>query len=138
MRIGVFGLGEAGSLFAADLTAAGAEVCAFDPAEVVTPEGVVRCATPAEAVAEASIVLTLVSGADAVTAATQALDAIPPGAIYADLGTGSAALKQQLAETVEPRLRFVDVAMMTTVPGHGLARCRRSRRAPPPPHTSTR
>lgn len=120
-RVAVFGLGEAGSLFAADLAAAGATVRGFDPAEVATPAGVVRCDDPSDAVADAEMVLALVSAADAMTAATQALDAIPDGAVYADLGTGSAGLKRELAATVEPRLRFVDVAMMTTVPGLGVA-----------------
>lgn len=121
VEIAVFGLGEAGSLFAADLASAGATVRAFDPADVPTPDGVTRCPSPDDAVAQADVVLALVAASDAVDAAEQALDAIPDGAIYADLGTGAAALKQQLAAVVEPRLGFVDVAMMTTVPGHGLA-----------------
>ena len=120
-RVAVFGLGEAGSLFAADLVAAGASVRGYDPADVATPDGVERCADPSAAVADADIVLALVSAADAVTAATQALAAIPDGAVYADLGTGSAGLKRGLAAVLEPRVRFVDVAMMTTVPGHGVA-----------------
>lgn len=119
--ITVFGLGEAGSLIAADLAAAGAEVRGFDPAPVPTPAGVVRCADPVQAAGGADLVLAIVAASDAMTAATQALDAIPDGAVYADLGTAAAALKRSLAVVVEPRLRFVDVAMMTTVPGHGLA-----------------
>lgn len=121
LTVTVFGLGEAGSMFAADLAAAGATVRAYDPADVATPVGVERCTNPIDAVAGAEIVLALVASADAVTAAGQALGAIPDGAVYADLGTGSADLKRRLAAIVEPRLRFVDVGMMTTVPGHGLA-----------------
>ena len=121
LRIAVFGLGEAGSLLAADLAAAGAAVRGYDPAPVATPPGVERVGHPAAAVDGADLVLAVVSAADAASAATQALDRIPEGAIYADLGTGSARLKQELAALVQPRLRFVDVAMMTTVPGHGLA-----------------
>lgn len=121
VRIAVFGLGEAGSLIAADLARAGAHVGAFDPAEVGTPDRVERCGTPEDAVTDAELVLAIVAAANAPTAATQALGDIPDGAIYADLGTGSAELKRELARTVEPRLRFVDVAMMSTVPGHGLA-----------------
>jgi 3-hydroxyisobutyrate dehydrogenase-like beta-hydroxyacid dehydrogenase len=120
-RIAIFGLGEAGSLFAADLAAAGADVRGYDPADVGTPPGVERYDDPRLAARDAEIVLALVAASDAVTAAEQALEAIPDGAVYADLGTGSAGLKRQLASRVEPRLRFVDVAMMTTVPGHGLA-----------------
>jgi 3-hydroxyisobutyrate dehydrogenase-like beta-hydroxyacid dehydrogenase len=119
-QIAIFGLGEAGSLIAADLARAGARVRAFDPADVPTPAGVGRRATPADAVVDAEVVLAIVGAADAPTAASQALEAIPDGAIYADLGTGSADLKRELARTVEPELRFVDVAMMAIVPGHGL------------------
>ena len=39
MRVAVFGLGEAGALFAADLCAAGIDVSAFDPAPMPTPDG---------------------------------------------------------------------------------------------------
>jgi 3-hydroxyisobutyrate dehydrogenase-like beta-hydroxyacid dehydrogenase len=117
----VFGLGEAGSLIGRDLAAAGAAVRGYDPADVPTPDGVERVVRPDDAVVDAELVLAIVAAADAPVAARQALDAIPDGAVYADLGTGSAVLKLELAELVEPRLRFVDVAMMTTVPGHGLA-----------------
>lgn len=121
VRVAVFGLGEAGSSFAADLARAGATVTAYDPAGVATPAGVRRCATPTEAVAGAAIVLALVAAADARAAATQAVDAIADGAIYADLGTGSAELKRELADLLGERRRFVDVGLMTIVPGHGLA-----------------
>lgn len=121
MRVAVFGLGEAGSLIAADLAANGAVVQGHDPAAVMTPAGVVRCGDPAEAVDGADLVMACVAAADAVVAAKQALDAIPDGAVYADLGTGSAELKRELARIVEPRLRFADVALMTVVPGNGLA-----------------
>lgn len=121
MRVCIFGLGEAGSLIAADLAAAGAEVRGYDPAEVVTPVGVERCHDPVDAVEGADVVLACVAASDAVSAATQALEAIPAGALYADLGTGSAELERTLAALVEPRLRFVDVGLMTVVPGHGLA-----------------
>jgi 3-hydroxyisobutyrate dehydrogenase-like beta-hydroxyacid dehydrogenase len=120
-RIAVFGLGEAGSSFAADLARAGAVVTGYDPADVATPTGVRRCATPAEAVADAEIVLALVAAADAREAATQAMDALADGVIYADLGTGSAELKRELAHVLGEHRRFVDVGLMTIVPGNGLA-----------------
>lgn len=121
MRIAVFGLGEAGFLIAADLAANGAVVQGYDPAGVMTPAGVVRCGDPAEAVDGVDLVIACVAAADAVVAVRQALAAIPDGAVYADLGTGSAELKRELAGIVEPRLRFADVALMTVVPGNGLA-----------------
>lgn len=121
MRVAVFGLGEAGSLIAADLATAGAVVRGYDPADVGTPAGVVRCGEPADAVRDADLVLACVAAADASRAATQALDAIPDGAIYADLGTGSADLKRDLADLVGRSRPFADVALMTVVPGNGMA-----------------
>lgn len=121
-RIGIFGLGEAGSLFAADLAAGGARVRAFDPAPVATPAGVDRRTAPAEAVEDAEIVLALVAEADMATAVSQAAGAIPPGACYADLGAGSPGRKRELAAVAERHgFSFVDVGLMAIVPGNGAA-----------------
>lgn len=121
LRVGVYGLGEAGSLFAADLAAAGAEVFGYDPADVATPPGVQRCTDPASAVAEVALVLALTAAGDAPGALEQALGHVTPGVLYADLGTGSAGLKQRLAaRATEHSMVFADVALMTVVPGKGL------------------
>ena len=121
MKIGVFGLGEAGSLIAADLAAAGQEVTGFDPADVETPAGVTRVANPTGAVLDAEVVIALTAGADAREALTQALDQIPVQAIYADLSTNTAGEKQELARLASGRgFEFVDIALMSTVPGKGL------------------
>jgi 3-hydroxyisobutyrate dehydrogenase-like beta-hydroxyacid dehydrogenase len=120
-RVGVFGLGEAGSLIAADLVAAGVEVHGYDPAEVGTPSGVVRHADPRETVREVGLVLAITAAADAPEALAQALDDAPRDAVYADLATGSAGLKRQLAASAAGAgLGFVDVALMAPVPGNGL------------------
>ena len=120
-RVTVFGLGEAGSLFAADLVAAEIAVTGFDPAPVATPDGVNRTLTPEEAVADAELVIALTPGSDAMTALTQAIDDIPETALYADLSTASAATKKALAARAAGRnLLFIDVALMGTVPGRGL------------------
>jgi len=120
-RVAVLGLGEAGSLFAADLVSAGVEVVAFDPADVVTPAGVRRVEDPAHAVAGADLVLALTAAADAPQALAQSLEAIPTDTVYADLSTSAAQAKQSLAATAAERgLRFVDVALMAIVPGSGL------------------
>ena len=121
MRVALFGLGEAGSCFAADLVAAGVEVHGFDPAEVPTPPGVVRHASPADAVAGADVVMAVTAAADAGRALEQALDDIPATAVYADLSTASAGLKQRLDSVAAGAgLAFVDVALMSPVPGRGL------------------
>ncbi len=121
MRVAVFGLGEAGSLFAADLAAEGHRVLGYDPAGVVTPEGVDRVDDPAEAVSGADLVLALTSAADARGALVQALGAIPRSALYADLSTSGADLESELAAVAERAgLLFADVALMAVVPGRGL------------------
>lgn len=121
MKVAVFGLGEAGSRYAADLVREGVDVCGYDPADVPTPSGVTRVGVPAAAVSNADLIIALTAAADARTALAQALDAIPVGAVYADLSTGPAGLKRQLADTAGQRgVMFADVALMATVPGKGL------------------
>jgi 3-hydroxyisobutyrate dehydrogenase-like beta-hydroxyacid dehydrogenase len=118
--IAVLGLGEAGSRIASDLAAAGATVRGYDPAAVPTPAGVHRTEHPRDAVTGAEIVLAMTAAADAPGALAQAIDAIGIGSIYADLSTAPASLKQSLAVTAQgAHLRFVDVALMAIVPGHG-------------------
>lgn len=119
--IALFGLGEAGALFARDLLEAGISVTAFDPAPVPTPEGLRRFDDPREAVREADAVFALTAAVDAEEAITQALDAIPANALYADFATASAGLKQQLAAHAARRgLAFADVALLAIVPGNGI------------------
>jgi 3-hydroxyisobutyrate dehydrogenase-like beta-hydroxyacid dehydrogenase len=120
-QVCVFGLGEAGSLIAGDLAAAGIEVHGYDPAEVATPAGVSRHDQPRVAVVGVDLVLGITAAADATTALTQALDAIPRGAVYANLATASAGLQRRLAAIATGAgLGFTDVALMSPVPGTGL------------------
>ena len=119
MHIAVFGLGEAGSEIGCDLVAAGVTVAGFDPAPVDTPAGVIRHDDPNDVVVDAELVLAATAGADALTALTQAVDSIADGTIYADLSSSAPARKRELAATA-PRLAFVDIALMSTVPGKGV------------------
>ena len=121
MHVTLFGLGEAGSLFAADLVVAGCDVSGYDPASVATPAGVARHSRPDAAVAGADVILALTPQADARRALTQALAAIPDGALYADLSTSAPAVKRDLATIAAARaLAFADVALLSIVPGNGL------------------
>jgi 3-hydroxyisobutyrate dehydrogenase-like beta-hydroxyacid dehydrogenase len=121
MKIGVFGMGEAGSLIAADLAVAGQLLTGYDPADVATPAGVTRVAEPAAAVSDAQVVIALTAGVDAMQALTQALEQIPAPALYADFSTNTARVKQDLARLAAGRgFDFVDIALMGTVPGKGL------------------
>jgi 3-hydroxyisobutyrate dehydrogenase-like beta-hydroxyacid dehydrogenase len=120
--ITVFGLGEAGSLIAADLAAAGADVRGYDPADVPTPAGVERFDDPRQAVRKARLVMAITAAADAQAAIAQAWDVIGRGTIYADLSTAPPSLKEDLNDTATLRgLSFADVALMSTVPGKGVS-----------------
>lgn len=121
MKVCVFGLGEAGSLFAHDLVEAGASVTAYDPAPVATPTGVRRLPHPALAARKAELVLALTSELDAKLAMLQAIEIIDQGTIYADLSTSSPGVKAELGKVAALRsFEFADVALMSMVPGHGL------------------
>lgn len=122
MRYCVFGLGEAGSLLASDLVAAGVQVDAYDPANVPTPDGVRRFAHPSLAVRRADLVLGVTAGSDAKLAMLQSLDVIRSEAIYADLSAGPPRMKSELAGFAGRRsLAFADLAIMKMVPDSGLA-----------------
>jgi 3-hydroxyisobutyrate dehydrogenase-like beta-hydroxyacid dehydrogenase len=121
MNVTLFGLGEAGSLIAADLVMAGVSTSGFDPKSVPTPAGVLRHDNPAAAVVNADVVIALTAASDAITALKQALPQIPATAIYADFATASAGLKIELAKLAAARgLPFVDVALTGIVIGNGL------------------
>jgi 3-hydroxyisobutyrate dehydrogenase-like beta-hydroxyacid dehydrogenase len=118
--IAVLGFGEAGSLLARDLVAAGASVRGYDPA-VPAPAGVTGAGSDAEAVSGADLVLSVNSAKEAEAALRASLDALSPGAAWADLNTASPAVKQRLAEIARPQgIPVADIAMMAPVPGKGL------------------
>jgi 3-hydroxyisobutyrate dehydrogenase-like beta-hydroxyacid dehydrogenase len=118
--VAVLGLGEAGSLIAADLCAAGAVVRGFDPLVPAGP-GVVGCDSDADAASGAAVVLALTSAHEAEQTLTQALPGVGGTAVYADANTASAGLKARLAERASAAgARFADVALMSPVPGSGL------------------
>jgi 3-hydroxyisobutyrate dehydrogenase-like beta-hydroxyacid dehydrogenase len=118
--IAVLGFGEAGSLLASDLVAAGATVRGFDPA-VPAPEGVTGAGSDADAVTGADLVLSVNSAKEAAAALDASLEALRSGAIWADLNTAAPAVKQRLAEIGRSRgIPVADIAMMAPVPGRGL------------------
>ena len=118
--IAVLGLGEAGSLLARDLAAAGAAVRGYDP-EVPAPAGVTAARSDAEAVTGADLVLSVNSASDAVAALDASLAALRPGAAWADLNTAAPSVKQRLAALGGAHgIPVTDVAMMAPVPGNGL------------------
>ncbi len=117
----ILGLGEAGSLYARDLAAAGRPVTGFDPAGVPTPPGILRCATIKETVAGADVVISLTGPDGAAQAAADAADALRPGAVYADLNTAAPQAKRAIEASLAPAGALVaDVAVLAPVPRAGL------------------
>lgn len=120
-RVALLGMGEAGSHIATDLVAAGVAVTAYDPRPVVAPAGVVMLGSEAEAAAAADVVLSVNWASVAVAAASAALPGLTPRTLYAELNTASPAQKRAVAAAISPSgACFVDVALMSNVPGKGV------------------
>jgi 3-hydroxyisobutyrate dehydrogenase-like beta-hydroxyacid dehydrogenase len=121
VRIALLGLGEAGSEFARDLVAAGADVRGYDPVVTPLPAGVEQRADEADAVRDADLVLSMNSAHDALEALGNARPGLRPGTVWADLNTASPGVKAQLAADVaDLGVPVVDVALMAPVPGLGV------------------
>ncbi|MBO0821511.1 MAG: NAD(P)-dependent oxidoreductase [Nocardiopsaceae bacterium] len=123
--IAVLGLGEAGSLIARDLAAAGATVRGYDPAVPVLPPGLDAAITgtgsEAEAADGADLVLSVNSSKAAVAALRAGLPGMRPGAAWADLNSASPGVKAELAAIGRAAgVDVTDIAMMAPVPGKGI------------------
>jgi 3-hydroxyisobutyrate dehydrogenase-like beta-hydroxyacid dehydrogenase len=111
LTVAVLGLGEAGSLLAADLESAGVVVRGYDPRDG---------GRPADAVAGSDVVLSVNAASAALAAAESVREVLGDSTIYADLNTAAPSLKRELAQVVGEE-RFTDVALLGPVPAHGLA-----------------
>jgi 3-hydroxyisobutyrate dehydrogenase-like beta-hydroxyacid dehydrogenase len=117
MRAAVLGLGEAGSIYAADLAQVGLRVRAFDQEVRAMPPGVRPAKDIAGAVRGAALVLSLVGGQASEAVLEEALPAMEPTGIFADLNTASPARKERLAKRADERgILFADVAILGPVP----------------------
>ena len=117
MRVAVLGLGEAGSIYAADLARLGLDVAAADPLVDAAPDGVRTAADVCGAVRGAALVLSLVGGNAAAAALEEALPVMDPAAIYADMNTAGPAEKQRFAKRADEHgIAFVDVGVLAPVP----------------------
>jgi 3-hydroxyisobutyrate dehydrogenase-like beta-hydroxyacid dehydrogenase len=118
--VAVLGLGEAGTAISRDLLASGATVRGYDPV-AAGPEGIVTAGGDADACAGADLVISLTTAHEAVAAFRAAAPGLEPHALYADLNTSSAGLKEEIAGLAAERgIAFADVAIMAPVPGHGI------------------
>jgi len=117
MRVAVVGLGEAGSIYAADLPARGASVVGTDLHVALAPASVALAAGIPEAVRGADVVLSLVGASSAASVLDEALPAMHAASVYADMNTSGPEDKRRLAAAAAGRgIPFVDVAIMAPVP----------------------
>jgi 3-hydroxyisobutyrate dehydrogenase-like beta-hydroxyacid dehydrogenase len=121
LTVALLGLGEAGSILAGDLVAAGASVRGFDPVNAREIVGIDRSDDPRAAVDGCDVVLSVTAASAAIEAAGSASAGLRAGQVYADLNSCGAALKRAVAEVVAPTgAQFADVALMGVVPRDGL------------------
>jgi 3-hydroxyisobutyrate dehydrogenase len=130
--IGLIGFGEVGSIFARDLKAKGVgsirafDIAFGDPDSRATRNLAVGNAEAAESAAAAvkgqAIVIAAVTAGSALAAANAVAPHLAAGAFYLDVDSVSPGAKQQIAAAIEGhRGRFVEAAVMTSVPPKGLA-----------------
>jgi 3-hydroxyisobutyrate dehydrogenase-like beta-hydroxyacid dehydrogenase len=118
--VAVLGLGEAGGAISRDLAAAGVRVRAYDPLPRPA-DGLVVCSSEADAARGADLVLSVNSAKAAEEALRAGLPGMAGGAVWADLNTGSPALKRRLGQiAASAGVAFADVSLMAPVPGKGL------------------
>lgn len=117
----ILGLGEAGRIYAAGLAAAGMRVRGYDPYADASSDGIDQHGSLAGALAGTDVVISLVGAAAAEAVAAEALQLMPPAAVYADFNTTSPLAKQAMAAAAEVLgVRFADVAVLAPVPRGGI------------------
>ncbi len=124
--IALIGFGEVGQTLAEDLLAAGAEtIRAFDLefAEPGSPHekaaarlGVAECASAADAVKGAPLVISAVTAAQTVNAAKSAASAMEKGAVYLDVNSASPAAKKEAAAIIDGAGgRYIEASIMSPI-----------------------
>ena len=130
-HICLIGFGEVGRIFARDLKARGVgRITAFDPlfadpaskpSLAAAEGGTQACASAAEAVRNAELVVSAVTAAQALAAARSTLGALKPGAFLLDVNSASPGVKRAANEEVGAAGgRYVEAAVMSSVPPKGL------------------
>ena len=132
-RAALIGFGEAGSILGADLRARGLEVRCFDiliedatTAEALRARagaaGVRACATLAEALADAPLVISAVTASADLPVAAQAGALLRPGQVFLDINSVSPDSKRAAAAQVERQgASYVEAAVMAAIPPRRLA-----------------
>lgn len=126
-KISAIGFGEAATAFARDWRAAGVEVRAYDiltddPArreaklDDYRTAGIAGCETMRDCLANAALVVSLVTADQAPAAAIAAAQWIGDGAFFVDCNSVAPATKEAAAAEIEQRgARYVDAAIMAPV-----------------------
>ena len=120
--VAIIGFGEVGRYFAWDLLAAGHTVAGFDivPGRVALA-GVRAAASPAEAVQGAAVVFVSVTAGSAMDAMQSLAGALRHAPLVVDVNSVSPATKQRAAAAIGAQGgRYVEAAVMTSVPPHGI------------------
>lgn len=122
-HVGIIGFGEVGRIFARDLLAKGvSRITAFDVAAVAAEPGVALCTSPVDAAKGADLVISSVTAGGALAALAAALPGLAHGPFVLDVNSVSPGTKQATAAAVEAAGgRYVEAAVMTSVPPKGLA-----------------
>jgi 3-hydroxyisobutyrate dehydrogenase len=124
MKVALIGCGEVGHCFGKNLIEKGVAVSAFDPAPSVRRpgSGITWFDRPEAAIGDAPLVIVAVTAGsvpDAMRSLTGALGHAP---LVLDVNSVAPATKQQAATTITGAGgRYVEAAVMTSVPPHGLA-----------------
>jgi 3-hydroxyisobutyrate dehydrogenase-like beta-hydroxyacid dehydrogenase len=132
MRVGIIGLGEVGRVFVEDLREAGlTDVTVWDTAFVRadTPAsrnaaelGLTRCGSAMEAVTGADLVVSAVTAANCVDAATESAAGIGAGTWFFDLNSSSPGHKTEAARVIDGHDgRYVEAALMSPIGPRRLA-----------------
>ncbi|MGZ8804792.1 MAG: DUF1932 domain-containing protein [Microbacterium sp.] len=122
VRVAVLGLGEAGSIYAADLRARGASVVGIDLHLSLGPPSIERAPDISRAVHGADVVLSLVGASSSASVLDEALPSMHPAAVFADMNTNGPDDKRRLAAVAAGwGIPFVDVAIMAPVPRDRIA-----------------
>jgi 3-hydroxyisobutyrate dehydrogenase-like beta-hydroxyacid dehydrogenase len=130
-RIALIGLGEVGGILARDLAARGTPViAAYDerqrepgsrPARQAREFAVPLAPSAVAAARGADLVIAAVTAGSAERAAREAAPGLAPGALYMDVNSVSPGAKAAIGATIHAAgARFVEAAVMTSVPPHGM------------------
>jgi 3-hydroxyisobutyrate dehydrogenase-like beta-hydroxyacid dehydrogenase len=127
-RVAIIGFGEAGSIFAKDLAAAGTDVSVFDilfnskrqrqtMLRKAQACGVAAARTLKDCLYKAELVISAVTASSALDVAKDAGPILAEGQLFLDINSVSPATKCRAASYVaRKRARFVEAAVMSAVP----------------------